>query len=195
MFSNEFVFFSLFLAFIVGMLLLDLGVFSKRSHMVTFKEAAAWSSVWVMFALGFYFIIKFKGDLIHGVANYAELEIIARKYAGNLTLIPGNFPESLRIYLDNMSLEFITGYVVEYALSVDNIFVIIVIFTSFKVREIYYKKVLFWGILGAIIMRFGFIFLGGALIQKSRLDPIHLRGLSYFHRRPHVPEPRRRWFD
>ncbi len=66
-----------------------------------------------------------------------------------------------------MALEFITGYVVEYALSVDNIFVIIVIFTSFSVREIYYKKVLFWGILGAIIMRFGFIFLGGALIQKA----------------------------
>jgi tellurite resistance protein TerC len=65
-----------------------------------------------------------------------------------------------------MSLEFITGYLLEYALSVDNIFVIILIFSSFGVRPKYFKKVLFWGVLGAIIMRFVFIFVGSALMQR-----------------------------
>jgi len=65
-----------------------------------------------------------------------------------------------------MSLEFITGYLIEYALSVDNIFVIILIFSSFGVSEKYFKKVLFWGILGAVVMRFIFIFAGAALLQQ-----------------------------
>ncbi len=165
--SSEFLFFAVFLLFIVGMLLLDLGVFSKRSHVVSFKEAAAWSAVWVMLALIFYFIVRFNGHLIHGITDFAGLQEVVSRYATNVQLVPGDYEESLRIYLNNASLEFITGYLVEYALSVDNIFVIIVIFNSFGVREKYYKKVLFWGILGAIIMRFTFIFLGGALIQRA----------------------------
>jgi tellurite resistance protein TerC len=164
---NEFLFFSLFIAFIVGMLMLDLGVFSRRNHIVSFKEAGAWSAVWVLAAIVFFFIIKNYGGLIHGISDFNELTLIKDKYSPHLQLDPSNFENSLQIYLNNMSLEFITGYLVEYALSVDNIFVIILIFTSFGVREIYYKKVLFWGILGAILMRFSFIFLGGALIQKA----------------------------
>ncbi len=65
-----------------------------------------------------------------------------------------------------MALEYLTGYLVEYSLSVDNIFVFILIFNSFAVREIYYKKVLVWGILGSIVLRFIFIFVGSALIQQ-----------------------------
>ncbi len=167
MLSSEFIFFAIFLLFIVGMLLLDLGVFSKRSHIVSFKEAAGWSAVWVVFALIFYFIVKFNGHLIHGITDFGRLREVASRYAPHLQLVPGDFAQSLRIYLDNASLEFITGYLVEYALSVDNIFVIIMIFSSFNVREKYYKKVLFWGIMGAIVMRFTFIFLGGALIQRA----------------------------
>jgi tellurite resistance protein TerC len=160
MLSSEFIFFAIFL-------LLDLGVFSKRSHIVSFKEAAGWSAVWVVFALVFYFIIKFNGHLIHGITGFDRLQDVAGRYAPQLQLIPGDFERSLALYLENLSFEFITGYVLEYALSVDNIFVIILIFTSFNVREKYYKKVLFWGIMGAIVMRFTFIFLGGALIQRA----------------------------
>jgi len=149
------------------MLLLDLGVFSRRSHVVSFKEAAAWSAVWVMFSLAFYIFLNYYGDLIHGIDTNAELLSIKDKYARHLKLHPSDFELNKRIYLDNMSLEYITGYLMEYALSVDNIFVILVIFSSFNVREIYYKKVLFWGILGAILMRFTFIFLGSTLIQKA----------------------------
>lgn len=166
MFSNEVLFFGGFILAISIMLLLDLGVFNKKDHVVKFGEAAAWTVAWIALALVFYFIINTHGDLVHGVNNYAELDAIQNKYASHIQLIPGNFEQSLEIYRKNMSLEFITGYLLEYALSVDNIFVIILIFSSFGVRAKYYKKVLFWGVLGAIIMRFLFIFLGSALMQR-----------------------------
>lgn len=166
MFSNEVLFFGGFLLVIGVMLLLDLGVFNKKDHVVKFKEAAAWTVAWIVLALVFYMVIKTHGDLVHGVDNYADLARIQSKYAPHLKLIPDNFEASLDIYRKNMSLEFITGYLLEYALSVDNIFVIILIFASFGVRAKYYKKVLFWGVLGAILMRFVFIFVGSALIQR-----------------------------
>lgn len=166
MISNEVLFFGGFLLVIALMLTLDLGLFNKKDHVVKFGEAAGWTVAWIALALGFYLIINTHGDLIHGVNTYAELEIIKDKYAPHLTLIPGNFEESMMIYRQNMSLEFITGYLLEYALSVDNIFVIILIFSSFGVRPKYFKKVLLWGVLGAIIMRFLFIFLGSALMQR-----------------------------
>jgi tellurite resistance protein TerC len=164
---NEIVFFSSFIAFILAMLMLDLGVFSKKDHVVSFKEAGIWSAVWIGLALLFYVLIDLHGDWIHGVDNYAELQSIQQKFAPHVKLFPGDYETSLQSYRDNMSLEFITGWLLEYALSVDNIFVIILIFTSFGVREKYYKKVLFWGILGAILMRCLFIFAGSALIQKA----------------------------
>lgn len=166
MFSNEVLFFGGFILVISIMLLLDLGVFNKKDHVVKFGEAASWTVAWIALALVFYVIINTHGDLIHGVNNYAELEALKDRYASHLQLIPGNFEESLTIYRDNMSLEFITGYLLEYALSIDNIFVIILIFSSFGVKEKYFKKVLFWGVLGAIVMRFLFIFLGSALMQR-----------------------------
>jgi tellurite resistance protein TerC len=73
---------------------------------------------------------------------------------------------SLDAYNKNLGMEFLTGYIVEYALSVDNIFVILLIFTSFKVDRNNYHTVLFWGVLGAIVMRFLFIFIGAALISQ-----------------------------
>jgi tellurite resistance protein TerC len=163
---NEILFFATFIAFVFGMLALDLGIFSKDSHTVTFKEAGTWSLIWVLLASAFYLLVDTHGDLIHGIDNMEELIMLRDKYAPHVHLIENNFELSLQNYRDNMSLEFITGYLVEYALSVDNIFVIILIFSSFGVREKYYKKVLFWGILGAVVMRCIFIFVGGALIHK-----------------------------
>ncbi|MCS7017778.1 MAG: TerC/Alx family metal homeostasis membrane protein [Cytophagales bacterium] len=166
MFSNEIIFFTGFTLFIVGVLALDLGLFSKKDHIVKFKEAAAWSAIWVLFALGFYVLLDRQGHLIHDIQTYEDLERVVNKYmAGKVMLYPDDWERSLAAYRDAISLEFITGYLLEYSLSIDNIFVIIMIFTSFGVREKYYKKVLFWGILGAIVMRFIFIFVGAALIQ------------------------------
>lgn len=148
------------------MIFMDLGVFSKGNHVVKFKEAASWSVVWILCAMAFYLIIDTRGDLIHGIDSYGELQELHKKYADHVHLIPGDFNQSLQNYRDNMSLEFITGYLVEYALSVDNIFVLILVFSSFGVREKYFKKVLFWGILGAVVLRCLFIFIGSALIQQ-----------------------------
>jgi tellurite resistance protein TerC len=166
MFSNEVIFFAGFIAVISFMLMLDLGVFNKGDHVVKFKEAAIWTCVWVALSIGFYFVIRTHGDLIHGVESFADLFHIAEKYAPHLALDPASLDASLEIYRANMATEYITGYLLEYALSIDNIFVIILIFTSFNVAPKYYKKVLFWGVLGAVAMRFVFIFVGSALIQE-----------------------------
>jgi len=111
------------------MLALDLGLFHKKAHEVSLKEALTWTFVWVLLALVFNTIIFYwKGQ--------------------------------------QSALEFFTGYLVEKALSIDNIFVFIMIFTYFHIPSIYQHKVLFWGILGALIMRVIFIFAGVALIEK-----------------------------
>lgn len=164
--SNELVFFSGFLLFIILMLSIDLGVFNKKDHAVSFKEAAIMSFIWVSFAIGFYFILLSEGQLLHGIENYSQLEGLTKKHLHNITLIPGNFAQSLSIYKQNLALEYLTGYVIEYALSVDNIFVMVLIFNAFGVNEKYYHRVLIWGIIGAIIMRFLFIFLGATLITQ-----------------------------
>jgi tellurite resistance protein TerC len=145
--------------------MVDLGIFNKQSHIIKFKEASAWCFVWIVLALGFYMLIRTHGDMIHGITNQSQLDTIEKKYDHIIT--PGHtFDENLANYRESMSLEYITGYVIEYALSVDNVFVMVLIFLSFSVEQKYYKRVLFWGILGAIIMRFLFIFLSSALIQQ-----------------------------
>ena len=119
----------LFTVFVLGMLALDLGIFHRQAHVVTKKEAALWSLVWVLLALVF-----------------------------NAGIYYVSGPER--------ALEFLTGYVIEYSLSVDNIFVFIVIFSYFAVPEAYRHRVLFWGIVGALIMRGIFIALGAALLHR-----------------------------
>lgn len=164
--SNELIFFACFLLFVVLMLAIDLGVFNKKDHIVTLKEAAIMSSIWVSFALGFYVLLLTEGEFLHGIQNYAQLKAVTQEYLHNIVLIPENFSASLSAYKQNLALEFITGYVVEYALSVDNIFVMVLIFSAFGVDEKYYHRVLFWGIIGAVIMRFLFIFIGSSLINQ-----------------------------
>ena len=164
--SNEYLFFGSFLLFITLMLSIDLGVFNKKDHKVSMKEAATMSFIWVSFAIGFYFILLTEGEVLHDISSFAQLEQITAQHFHNITLIPGNYAESLAHYKQNLALEFLTGYVIEYALSVDNIFVMVLIFSAFNVDEKYYHRVLFWGIVGAVIMRFIFIFLGSTLINE-----------------------------
>ena len=123
------IFWILFNVFVLIMLALDLGVFHKRSHEVSVREALTWTFVWIFLALVFNAIIYF--------------------WRGR-----------------EDALEFLTGYLVEKSLSVDNIFVFIMIFTYFSVPAIYQHRVLFWGILGALVMRAVFIFAGVALLEK-----------------------------
>ena len=118
-----------FNAFVLAMLALDLGVFHRRAHEVSLREAAAWSAVWVTLALAF---------------NYGIYHFMGAK-AG---------------------LEFLTGYLIEKALSVDNIFVFVLVFSYFSVPSRYQHRVLFWGILGALVMRGAMIGAGAALIHQ-----------------------------
>lgn len=164
--SNEVLFFGGFMVFIILMLAIDLGLFSKSNKAVSLKQAAIMSGVWVSFALIFYVVLRVWGDELHNIENFAQLVAVTEKHFHNITLIPGNFEESLAIYRNNLALEYITGYVVEYALSVDNIFVMVLVFSSFGVKPEYYHKVLVWGIIGAVVLRFIFIFIGAALIAK-----------------------------
>jgi tellurite resistance protein TerC len=163
---HELIFIAGFIVFILAMLAIDLGLFSKPDEPITIKRAAIMSLIWISFALLFYGLLFRYGDKLHSVNNFATLNAINISHFHHLKLNPADFGGSLDLYRQNLSLEFITGYVVEYALSVDNIFVIVLVFAAFKVSPKHYHKVLFWGIIGAIVMRFLFIFVGAALITK-----------------------------
>jgi len=164
--SHELIFIGGFLLFIVFILALDLGLFSKKEHVVSLKQAGIMSFIMVVLALSFYLLLILKGDYLHGIDSMERLQEVIVAHKHPIAIIPGNFEASLQLYKQNLGIEFLTGYVVEYALSVDNIFVIVLIFSAFAVPEKYYHRVLFWGILGAIIMRFIFIFVGAALINQ-----------------------------
>jgi tellurite resistance protein TerC len=163
---NELIFLSGFILFILVMMAIDLGLFGKTDKPVSMKQAGIMSAVWVSLALIFYALIFRFGHLLHHIDSFPALQEINIKNFHHLKLIPGDFAVSLDLYRKNLALEFITGYVVEYALSVDNIFVMVLIFTAFAVNPKYYHKVLLWGIIGAIVMRFLFIFLGATLIAQ-----------------------------
>ncbi len=122
-------FWVIFNLFVLLMLALDLGVFHRKLHVVSVKEALSWTGVWITLALIFNVFVYY---------TFGETK----------------------------ALEFFTGYVIEKALSVDNIFVFVLIFTYFQIPAIYQHKVLFWGIIGALIMRIIFIFAGVALLEK-----------------------------
>ncbi len=167
---DELLFFCGFLGFILVMLLLDMGVLNRKSHKVGFLEAGIWSGIWVLLALIFYVFLLNYGHTLHGIDSFAKLEHVVDRYVGDQNSLPyfspQDFEKSLASYRQDSAVKFITGWLLEYSLSIDNIFVIILIFASFKVPEEYYRKVLIWGILGAIIMRFLFIFLGSALVNE-----------------------------
>ena len=118
-----------FSLFVLGMLALDLGVFHRKSHAVSVKEALTWTAVWIALSMLFNLFVYY--------------------YFGK-----------------DKALEFFTAYLVEKSLSIDNIFVMIMIFSYFSVPDAYQHKVLFWGILGALVMRVIFIFAGIELIHK-----------------------------
>jgi tellurite resistance protein TerC len=118
-----------FIAFVLALLALDLGVFHRKAHEVSLKEAGIWSAIWVALALAF------NGLVIHWFGP-------------------------------QRGLEFLTGYLIEKALAVDNIFVFYAIFAYFAVPAAYQHRVLFWGVLGALVMRAVFIALGAALLTK-----------------------------
>jgi tellurite resistance protein TerC len=138
-----------FTGFVLLLLSLDLGVFHRKAHAVSFREASLWSLVWIGLALVF---------------NFAFYRYAAWKFANDPALMstPGFNPEAAA---RQVGLEFLTGYVVEKTLSLDNIFVFVVVFTFFAIPAVYQHRVLFFGIIGALLFRGVFIALGSALLQ------------------------------
>ena len=164
---NQLIFMIVFLVLVTSLLLLDLGVFHKDDHVVTFKEAGRWTCVWVFLAVAFGIFIFFGAELIHGVHTQEQLIAIDQLHGHNLKFDwDQGWDYNIKLYRKAMAMEYFTGYLVEESLSIDNIFVMIMIFMSFGVEKKYYHRVLFYGILGAIVLRFTFIFLAGALIQR-----------------------------
>lgn len=115
--------------FVLLMLALDLGVFNRKAHVISVKEATLWSVAWITLAMIFNLILYF--------------------WQGS-----------------DVALKFLTGYVIEKSLSVDNIFVFVLVFSAFGVPALYQHRVLYWGILGALVMRGALIFAGSALLER-----------------------------
>lgn len=164
--SGEILMFVIFNAFVLFMLFLDLKVIGRKSHEVKIKEAALWSMFWITIAIAFYFLIRGHGEWIHGIHNKDDIQNKIEKYHQPVDIKGLSYEEALVKYKNNLSLEYITGYIIEKTLSVDNLFVMIMIFYAFGVPKKYYKRVLFWGILGALVMRYIFIFGSAAIINR-----------------------------
>lgn len=138
-----------FTAFVFVALALDLGVFHKKAHEVGFKEASIWTTVWVLLAFLFNYIFYL-------YAKY-QFSLDAR-----LTSIPGFDAQA---QAQAAALEFLTGFVVEKSLAVDNIFIFAMVFSYFSIPKMYQHRVLFWGIFSAIVFRAIFIACGTMLMQ------------------------------
>jgi tellurite resistance protein TerC len=175
--ANEVLFFGIFIVLIAGILLFDLGVFNKTSHEISYKESLIWSAIWVGLSMGFFILLKTHGDLIHGPTSIEDVKALVSRFGHPLDVTGMTDAQAISAYRTNLSLEFLTGYLIEYSLSVDNVFVMILIFTAFGIEKRYYKRILFWGITGAIIMRFVFIFLSSALIQRFEWILLFFGGL------------------
>ena len=164
---SRFFFFAAFMIFIVFMLALDLGVFHKKDHEIKIKEAALWTAVWITLAMLFGVLLLFKAEWVHDIRCIEDL----LAYVKGTSLAPliqpdMSYSEALRVYRKEVFSQYLAGYFLEESLSIDNIFVMIMIFVSFGISKKYYHRVLFWGILGAIVLRFVFIFLLGALVGR-----------------------------
>jgi tellurite resistance protein TerC len=136
---SNWLFWVLFNLFVLALLALDLGVFHRTKHVVGFREAIGWTLVWISLAAGFAVLIYFFGHTMVGGRPRPNSEL---------------------------SLEFIAGYLIEQSLSVDNLFVFLLIFRYFRVPRHFQHDVLFWGILGALIMRAIFIVAGITLLNR-----------------------------
>ena len=125
--------------FVLLMLAIDLGIFHREAHEVSIKEASIWTAVWITLALIFNGVIYLFWD----------------------QMMPGSAYTN-----GDAALAFFTGYLIEKSLSVDNIFVFVLIFTYFAVPAAYQHRVLFWGIIGALVMRASLILVGAALLKE-----------------------------
>lgn len=145
--------FGVFIAVVLVMLALDLGVFHRKAHEIRFREAAVWSIVWIALSLGFNAAIY---PLYESHALGLGLDVPVLGTSGETRTVSG--AEAVKM--------FFAAYLLEKSLSMDNVFIMAVIFTSLGIPAVYQHRVLFWGILGALIMRGLMIAIGVAMVQR-----------------------------
>lgn len=148
-FSDYWWFYAGFTLFVLVLLALDLGVFHKKAHEVSFKESSFWTAIWISLALLFNYLFYL----------YAQWQFSTGE---RYLQIPGFDPNA---QAKTTALEFLTGFVIEKSLAIDNIFIFAVVFGYFAIPKMYQHRVLFWGILGALIFRAIFIGMGSVLMQ------------------------------
>jgi tellurite resistance protein TerC len=141
-------FYLAFTGFVLVLLAVDLGIFHRKAHAVSMREGTIWSVIWVVLAISF---------------NYLFYQYALWKFPQDPRLLAAGVDASSAAR--QVGLEFLTGYVVEKALSVDNIFVFVLVFRYFAIPAEYQHRVLFFGIVGALIFRAIFIAMGAVLIQ------------------------------
>jgi tellurite resistance protein TerC len=166
-FTDYWWFYAGFTAFILLLLALDLGVFHRHAHVVTFRESLGWSVVWVTLALVF---------------NYGFYLYASGRFGADVG--------------ERLALEFLTGYVVEKSLAVDNVFVFVLVFAYFGIPQQYQHRVLFYGIIGALVFRAIFIALGSVLMQYTAVVLIFgafliLTGVKMLRAPEHKVDPER----
>jgi tellurite resistance protein TerC len=144
-----------FVVLILALLALDLGVLNRKAHVIGVKEALGWSAFWISLGLLFSVFVYF-GYQNHWLG-------LGMAHDGSIAIDP---VDKVKLEGHTATVKYLTGYVIEKSLSVDNIFVIALIFAYFRVPAIYQHRVLFWGIMGALVMRGAMIGIGSVLIAR-----------------------------
>jgi tellurite resistance protein TerC len=148
-FNDYWFFYVGFTVFVLFMLALDLGFFHKKAHEVSIKEASIWTGVWIGLALIFNYLFYLYSSYLFNTDI-------------RFTQIPGFNPSE---QAQNLALQFLTGFIVEKSLAIDNIFIFAVVFSYFSIPKVYQHRVLFWGVVGALIFRAIFIAMGSVLMS------------------------------
>jgi tellurite resistance protein TerC len=139
-FVDYWMFYAGFTAFVLFMLALDLGVFHRKAHEMSFKESSIWTAIWISLALAFNALLYF-----YAVQKFDQ---------------PGQ-----DVIAKQVGLEFLTGFIIEKSLAIDNIFIFAIVFSYFAIPKVYQHRVLFYGIIGALLFRAIFIGIGASLMQ------------------------------
>jgi len=155
-----------FILVILSSLVLDLGLFSKKNqNPLTLKQSIYRSLCWVSLGLLSVGAVYLAHPYLHNLRNNADLQSYIANYGVSFTIV-SDFNQSLQNFRIASTTAYLTGYILEYALSVDNLFVMLLIFQTFKISAKNEKRILIWGVIGAMVLRFIFVYLGSSAINQ-----------------------------
>ncbi|MBL7811507.1 MAG: TerC/Alx family metal homeostasis membrane protein [Bacteroidetes bacterium] len=169
-----------FLLLMVAGMALDLGLLGRKENKArTLRSSGFRTIIWVSAGLLFSQAVYFLHHRLHGLETVADYTVYKNQFNSSFTLY-SDLARLKTAFATEAAIQYITGYFVEYSLSVDNLFVIMLIFGSFRVKQADQQRILVWGVAGALLMRFLFVFLGGALIQSFHQILYFFGGLLVF---------------